>query len=99
MAKLTKRYRTFGGIVGNMELKTLSTGKELLAFGVGICVDPGSENLNWMNCKAWDGMARALVDQLNKGDKIVINGPVDEYQGKWSVTVHAFAVIKPKTED
>ena len=94
MKKPAKRHCTFGGIVGTVELRLLQNGKAILSFGLGMCVDPSTDGLTWITCKAWEGSARAIALNIEKGDKIVVTGPVDQWQGKWSVTVYDYAVIR-----
>lgn len=89
-----KIYRTIGGVIGNMELKNLSTGKLMLVFGVGVNSDPGSEHMAWMNCKAWEETAEQISQIGNKGDKILVNGPCEQYNGKWTLTVYDYSIIK-----
>lgn len=72
-------------IVGNIAEPKMSftkTGKAVLTFGLATTRKVGDEkHTTWHTVKAWDEFAENLADEIQKGDRVVVIGRVE--QEKW----------------
>lgn len=105
-----KTYKVIGGRVSKEpQIKILATGTVLCRFGLAANISFEHDEPTWVDCVAWEGLAREIGESINKGDAVMVLGSVKsrDYKGKlyYELTVDRFAHLpkgpfaKPKASE
>lgn len=96
-----------GNVVRDPELKTVGNDQKLAKFSVACSRKyKGKESTSFIDCDAWGKAAEIIVQYVNKGDKIYVEGelrqdswnaPDGEKRSKLFVTVKDFHFLGGKT--
>lgn len=80
--KDTNTYICSGNLGHDPELIPLASGTELVTFSIAIALwvpkDSEESRTLWMHCKAWRGLANHIALTFVKGDKVLIQGEIEQ---------------------
>jgi len=82
-----------GRLVKDPELKYSQTGKAFSKFTIAVNREFNKEEVDFINCTAWENTAERIAEYLKKGRKIVLHGRlrVNSYEQdgetRWSTEV------------
>jgi len=79
-----------GRLTADPELKFTNNGMALVNFSVAVNRKKGEEEyVSYFDCTAWGTLAQGIADSLHKGDRVVVNGNLnqDRYENKEGKTV------------
>lgn len=63
-----------GRLVKDLELKYSQTGKAFSKFTIAVNREFNKEEVDFINCTAWENTAEIIAEYLKKGRKIVLHG-------------------------
>jgi single-strand DNA-binding protein len=69
-----------GRLTRDPELKTTQSGKAIANFSIAI--NHSKEKVSFINCNAWEKIARDIAAKFKKGSYIKISGAI--YQNRWT---------------
>ncbi len=97
----------FGRLTRDPELKTTSTGKQVVSFSLAISRPGTGDATDFIDCMAWDKTAELIAGSCKKGQRLLVWGRLqrDNYNDKqgqarsmYRVVLSSFKFIEPKAE-